>query len=67
MWMFICVLACNFICHVTELNKLIKKLDKRSQESKSGGFKSKVRVLSRPSTLLPPPNPPTWSVTKECL
>ena len=62
-----CVLACNFVCHVTELNKLIKKLDKRAKESKSGGFKSKVRVLSRPSTLLPPPNPPTWSVTKECL
>ena len=55
------------ICYITELNKLIKKLDKRILESRSGGFKSKIRVLSRPSTMLPPPNPPTWSVTKECL
>lgn len=42
-------------------------MDKRALDSRPGGFKSKVRVLSRPSTLLPPPNPPSWSVTKECL
>ena len=65
------VLTCNLIfaaiAYITELNKLIKKLDRRAQESKFGGFQSKVRVLSTPSTLLPPPNPPAWSIIKECL
>ena len=60
-----CLFVTSF-CYITELNKLINKLDKRTLESRSGGFKSKIRVLSRPLTLLPPPNP-TWSVTKECL
>ena len=46
---------------------MIKKLDKRAEESKVGGFKAKVKVLSRPSMLLPPPNPPTWSIVKEYL
>ena len=66
MHVFMCLCVTSF-CYIIELNKLIKKLDKRILESRSGGFKSKIRVLSRPSTLLPPPNPPTWSVTKKCL
>lgn len=66
MHIFMCLFVTSF-SHITELNKLIKKLDKRILASRSGGFKSKVRVLSSPSTLLPPPNPPAWSVTKECL
>jgi len=50
------------------LNKLVKKLDKIAQQSaKMGGFKAKVRVESRASTLLPPPNPPNWAVTNSCL
>ena len=52
----------------TEFNKLVKKLDKRAQEStKAGGFKSKTRLISLPSTLLPPPDAPRWCVTENCL
>ena len=66
MHIFMCLFVLSF-SHITELNKLIKRLDKRVLASRSGGFKSKVRVLSSPSTLLPPPNPPAWTVTRECL
>ena len=46
----------------------VEQVDKKvRQESKVVAFKAKVRVSSRPSTLLPPPNPPTWSIVKECL
>ena len=48
---------------ILELNKFIKKLDKKASEvHKAGGFKCKPRILSTPSTLLPPPNAPNWAV-----
>ena len=44
----------------TEFIKLVKKLDKRAKESaKTGSFKSKIRLPSTPSTLLPPPDAPS--------
>ena len=42
-------------------------MDKRAQEStKAGGFKSKVRIPSTPSTLLPPADAPKWCVIEVC-
>lgn len=51
-----------------ELNKYIKKLDKKAFGShKAGGFKSKIRVEANLSTLLPPPNAPKWAISTSCL
>ena len=50
------------------MNKLASKLDDRIKSSaKSGGFKSKQRLLRSPSTLLPPCNAPKWAITEEHL
>ena len=63
------ILSLSFVCTCyVELNKLASKLDGRIKSSaKSGGFKSKQRLLCSPSTLLPPCNASKWAITEEYL
>ena len=54
----------------TELNKLVKRLDKRyskSRNSKNGIFKSKPRIPACPSKLCVPLNYSNWAVKPDCI
>ena len=45
------------------LNRLVKKLDTRIEKNeKSGGFKSKDKLISSVSLLEPPADAPGWTV-----
>jgi hypothetical protein len=51
-------MAFNFF---TELNKLIKKLDKRCKKALKNGSFLKARIEGTPSAL-PPPTGPQWAL-----
>ena len=46
-----------------ELNRLVRKLEKRRKKKAKRGFRSKPRVISTPSELQPPSNFVEWAVT----
>ena len=49
----------------TALNRLVKKLDswlEKNARAAAGGFKSKTKVISSPSSLEPPQDAPLWAV-----
>lgn len=58
------VCCSKFYLNFIELNRLVRKLDKRRKRKvKKGGFRSKPREVSTPSQLQPPVQYPDWAVT----
>ena len=51
----------NLYC--LDLNRLVRKLDKRRRRKAKKGFRSKPREMSTPSNLQPPAEYPNWAVT----
>ena len=57
--------TCDYtLFFAVELNKLCTKIDSKSIVSH--GSQCKPRVLAEPSTLLPPPNAPEWTLKSRC-
>ena len=66
-YMLITLCVCYCSVYIAELNKLIRRINRRIEKTPvKGSIKPKKRVQATPSSARPPPSYPEWAVQKEC-